>query len=136
MRYSLFLGGLGALYALLGIVVFLNPAASAETISLTPETSAGMLEFITVYGGLELSLGLWWIFTALHSKRLVAGLQLAFFLHLGLGLTRLVALFFWPSPDLWTLLSLSAEVVVAVSAGLLLRSLVRDGRLRPAHLSS
>lgn len=61
-----FLTCVGLLYAGLGIFCAVKPDQAAETVGFTLSGGAGSSEFLTVYGGLEIGLGLtflmplWW----------------------------------------------------------------------------
>lgn len=63
-KYFLILNGV--LYVLLGIWCAALPGKSASAVGFDLPTNGGKSEFITVYGGLEVSMGLFFLFCAFY----------------------------------------------------------------------
>ncbi|MHC4472240.1 MAG: DUF4345 family protein [Planctomycetota bacterium] len=84
--------GLGALYLALGIWSALAPERVARLVGLSMEGGSGRSEFIVVYGGLELALGIFFCLAGLQQELHQAGLLLAMVLSVTLAAFRAVTL--------------------------------------------
>lgn len=78
MKYTkAVLGFLGVVYLLLGLWCFSMPTEVAGRIGLELVGSTGTGEFMVVYGGLELALGIFFILSALKAELTYGGVLLA-----------------------------------------------------------
>lgn len=93
----------GVVFTALGIWFLFDPMPMAEVIQLLPQSPAGLVELRTVYGGLELGLGLLLIGTAFHRPWQEFGLWLLFFCYGGLTVGRLFGILLDQVEDTFTL---------------------------------
>lgn len=82
----------GLLYVGLGSYCGLFPDAAARSVHLEPLGAGGRSEFLTVYGGLEIGLGLTFLYFSWHRIRILNGLMACFLIHAGIVLFRGISL--------------------------------------------
>jgi hypothetical protein len=85
------LRSVGILYLLSGLWCALNPQVASEFLGLMP-SSIGLSEFFSVYGGLQVGLGLAMLVASAKPSYIEASLLFAFITSLGLLVFRLIAL--------------------------------------------
>jgi hypothetical protein len=100
----------------LGIWCTLASEKTSASMGLTLASPAGRCEFITVYGGLELGLGAFFLYAAIEPAWTSAGILAALFSYGGLALLRLGAVLLVQDTGRGPLLMLGVEVVMAVWA--------------------
>jgi hypothetical protein len=83
-----FLTVVGAIYVALGAWCLARPEQTARSIGFELLPGAGVSEYMVVYGGLELALGLLFLQPWLRPERLPAMLEVCFLIHLCLVLVR------------------------------------------------
>jgi hypothetical protein len=79
------------LYLFLGVWCIVDPVQTSTWVGLKWINDAGYSEWLTVYGGLELGLGLFFGWAALKRERFSGGVAFGFFLYLGLASMRLLS---------------------------------------------
>lgn len=80
---------IGAIYAALGIWCTLAPRKTSKAVGFELVGDGGLSEYITVYGGLEVGLGVAMVVTALSPELRAGGLVFALVLSTALPLFRL-----------------------------------------------
>ncbi len=105
---------IGAIYVVLGIWCTVTPRAAAKAVGFELPGPGGMSEFITVYGGIEVGLGLAMILTALDPQLRRGGLAFALVFSAMLPLFRLPTVIVLPVPRscYWLL---AVEITLAVA---------------------
>jgi hypothetical protein len=83
-----FLTVVGATYVALGAWCLARPEQTARSIGFELLPGAGVSEYMVVYGGLELALGLLFLQPWLRPERLPAMLEACFLIHLCLVVVR------------------------------------------------
>ncbi len=81
------------MYFGLGVWCALSPTKTSEAVGFTLKNPQGIAEYIAVYGGLEFSLGLFFLIAALSPLYSQAGLLLGVLLYGCLALFRAYAMF-------------------------------------------
>lgn len=105
---------IGTIYVLLGAWCTIAPRTTAGAVGFRLEGAAGMSEFITVYGGLEVGLGLAMILTGWHPELRRGGLVFALVLSAALPLFRLPTTIVLDVPRA-TYVLLAIEIVLAAA---------------------
>jgi len=82
------LGGLGVVYILLAIWCAAMPEQTSKAVGFTLQPGAGQSEFITVYGGFELALGLIFLWPLFRPASLEGALRVCLLMHACLVLFR------------------------------------------------
>ena len=88
MATRILLGMLGVVYILLAIWCAAMPEQTSEAVGFTLQPGAGQSEFITVYGGFELALGLIFLWPLCRPAALEGALQICLVMHACLVLFR------------------------------------------------
>ena len=91
MPARIFLAIVGAAYVLLGIWCAVSPSKTAEAIGLAPRPGLGQAEYLTVYGGLQIGLGIWLLSPLWDQPRTTLVLESCLLLHAGLVIFRSLA---------------------------------------------
>ena len=113
---------IGVVYVLLGIWCTLRPRVTSEAVGFQLSGDGGMSEFVTVYGGLEVGLGLAMIVPALSPALRPGGLVFALVLSAALPCFRIPTLLALSVPrTTWVL----AGVEIVIAAALLVAWLRR-----------
>lgn len=89
---NLFLLLNGLLYITLGLWCAIRPQQTASSVGLTWESIQGLVEYVTVYGGLEFALGVFFLYCALRPDYAGAGVVFGLCLYGGLAIFRTIAL--------------------------------------------
>lgn len=82
----------GFLYLALGIWCAVSPHRTSQSVGILPQGQQGMAEFIAVYGGLEVGLGIFLLCGALKASLIVPGFLLLFLIYAGLSTFRLFSI--------------------------------------------
>jgi hypothetical protein len=108
----------GALYLFLGVWCLAAPAYTSRKVGFELLGGTGRSEFLVVYGGLEVALGLFFLLCGLDGRLLRAGALLALVSSACLMATRLATLFLVPGLLRSTYLFFGVEVLMAAAAAL------------------
>jgi len=116
-----FLTGLGAIYVLLAIWCAALPDKTSRSLGYTLEPGAGQSEYLTIYGGLQLGLGLMFIWPAVRAADTRTVLILCVMLHASLVVFRSLSLLRYTGFSTMTFIVAAAEwLILLAGAGLLL----------------
>lgn len=88
----------------IGLIVYAvsfiaNPLLLAKMIGFTHHSPNTLVEITAFYGGLELGLGIYFIWTSLKSERYYIGLMSFFFAFFAAGIFRLIGIFLYGFED-------------------------------------
>jgi hypothetical protein len=108
-----------ALYILFALWCTIAPEKTAGVLGLAFRSGSGKCEYITVYGGLEFGLGLFFLLAGLRPELREAGLILAICFYGGLVLWRLPTLALVPGIHRVTFGFAAAEFVLCAMAAAL-----------------
>jgi hypothetical protein len=115
-----FLTVVGATYVALGAWCLARPEQTARSIGFELLPGAGVSEYMVVYGGLELALGLLFLQPWLRPERLPAMLEACFLIHLCLVVVRSWTLLTIPGiPSFTKSLALGEWIILILSAACL-----------------
>jgi len=89
----------GAIYLALGIWCTLDPTGTSTNVGFKLVDGQGRSEFVTVYGGLEVGLGIAMILTGLSPQLRLGGLAFAAIVSLALVVFRVPTLFRYEVPS-------------------------------------
>jgi len=84
--------GTGILFALYGLACLLDPGVPARLIGVELGSAAGPVEFIAMYGGLQLALGIYLAACGADQARALHGLAVLAAITAGLGIARSIGL--------------------------------------------
>ncbi|MCA9070997.1 MAG: hypothetical protein KDA84_18850 [Planctomycetaceae bacterium] len=90
MAAKILLGLVGALYVLLGLYCSFLPARASKTVGFELVGGSGRSEFLTVYGGLEVAMGLVFLMPFLRPGETEFALKACLIIHACLVLFRSV----------------------------------------------
>ncbi|QDU31005.1 hypothetical protein ETAA8_61580 [Anatilimnocola aggregata] len=76
-----FLALVGVAYIILGVWCTVSPQQTANSIGYSFRNGSGMSEYITVYGGLELGMGLFFLWPLLRHEQSLAVLMACLLVH-------------------------------------------------------
>ena len=82
MLPRIFLAAVGLLYAGLAIYCVVAPSRAADTVGLEMKGGSGRSEFLTVYGGLEMGMALFFLFAAWRPEHARSGVLACLVIHL------------------------------------------------------
>jgi len=85
-----FVAGVGAVYVLLGLWCAIQPERTSKTVGFTLQPGSGQSEFLTVYGGLEVGLGIALLWPLFRAEYLGFALLLCLLVHGCLVLFRTI----------------------------------------------
>lgn len=88
-----FLALVGTTYIALGIWCAVAPEKTSKTVGFTLTPGSGQSEFLTVYGGLEVALGLLFLWPFIKSDEIAFPLAACLVVHLCLVLFRTIGFF-------------------------------------------
>ncbi len=91
-----FLAVVGVAYLLLAGWCVAKPGQTSHSVGLTLQPGSGQSEYLVVYGGLQLGLGLFFLWPLLKSDAEPAVLMLCLILHACLALMRTISLVTYP----------------------------------------
>lgn len=120
LQIYLWANGVGL--ALLGVCCAIAPDATAELIGLKLIGPKGTAEYISVYGGIEFGLGLFFVLAALRTEFQRAGLILGLFMYASIVVFRGGSMIFNGATSDFGWLLYSVEVSCFVVALALMRS--------------
>ena len=89
---TIYLGINSLLYFIFALWCAFFPDFTSQAVGLSPVGDKGMAEYTAVYGGLEFSLGLFFLFCAISQKYTEVGMLFSVFLYVSLALFRSYAL--------------------------------------------
>lgn len=104
------------LYMALGIWCAVAPATTSEKVGLTRIGEAGNSEFFTVYGGLEVGIGLALLILAASSSTTLAGVVACLAIHGGLVLFRSISFALYDAAHGFTLRLAIGEWVIFLAS--------------------
>ncbi len=115
------------IYVAFAAWITLNPWGTAQAAGFQSLTSGGRTEYLTVYGGLQLGVAAFYVWTALSPGQQRAGLMFSLFLYAAVVAYRSTSLWrYWPVSRV-TLSVAALEILLLLGALLLY---VRAGGLR------
>lgn len=88
---KIYLGIVGALYVYLGGLCSIKMEETAEKVGFILISGKGQSEFMTVYGGLEIAMGIFFLLPLFFKEHTKSALLFAVILHLGLVVFRSIA---------------------------------------------
>lgn len=88
----IFLAIVGVIYLLLALWCALQPAKTADSIGFALRPGSGQSEYFTVYGGLQLALGLVFLLPLVRPELLSASLLVCLLVHGSLAIMRAISL--------------------------------------------
>lgn len=88
MAAKIFLGLVGGMYVILGLYCSFLPARASKTVGFDLIEGAGRSEFLTVYGGLEVGMGLVFLWPFLRPAETEFALRACLIIHACLVLFR------------------------------------------------
>ena len=89
---KLLLGFTGVIFSLYGVACFVDPAIPAGYMGVDLNDTGGPVEFIAMYGGLQLAVGLYLAYCAFSPGKLRQGLVVLAVVTAGLGIARSIGL--------------------------------------------
>lgn len=105
----------GLIFTAYGVACALDPSLPARLIGMELGAAGGTIEFVAMYGGLQIAMGLFFFHAGLRRERQQYGLQcLALFLG-SLGAARLAGLFSY-GPDPYNVAAACFELIIAALA--------------------
>jgi hypothetical protein len=105
----------GGVYILSALWCMFQLQISAQSLGLGFMHPFAQVEYFSVYGGLQLGLGIAMIAVSMQSKLLLGGVFFAFVFSFTLALMRLLALFLYEANDLmWGLLVLESLIALSL----------------------
>jgi hypothetical protein len=113
---SIFLWFNALMYLALGVWCTLLPSKTAETIGFAFTKPGARSEYITVYGGMEFGLGVFFLLAALNPVWREGGLLLGLVLYGGLALWRLYTFLTIPGITGFPRIAFVLEAVLFVAA--------------------
>lgn len=118
----LFLGIVGTLYIVLALWCSFAPASTSRTVGFTLKPGSGQSEFLTVYGGLELALGIVFLWPLYQKEATAYALLTCLVLHACLVVFRTIGFFLFADIDSSTYsLAIGEWVIFLLSLGLWLK---------------
>lgn len=121
----------GAMYVALGIWCTVDPAGTSSKVGFELQGGQGRSEFITVYGGIEVGIGVAMILTGWSPQLRVGGLAFAAIVTAALVVFRLPTLFVYELPSK-IYYFVVAEIVTAAWLAWVYWGVVNSGRSNPA----
>jgi hypothetical protein len=105
-----------ALYAIFAAWCTIMPDKTASALGLSFRSGSGRSEYITVYGGLEAGVALFFLFTAMRPQLREAGLLFAILFYACLVLWRIPTLLFIPGIQRTTYGFAAGELALLIAA--------------------
>lgn len=105
-----------ALYAIFVVWCTVMPTATAKALGLSFNSGSGKSEYITVYGGLEFGVAVFFLLAAIKPELRSAGLLFAVLFYAGLVLWRIPTLILVPGIQRTTYLFAGFEFALLVAA--------------------
>lgn len=122
MMARLFLAAVGSLYIILALWCSFAPESTSRTVGFTLKPGSGQSEFLTVYGGLELALGIAFLWPLYQKEATVYALFVCLVLHGCLVLFRTLGFFLFDGIESSTYsLALGEWVIFLISLGFWIR---------------
>lgn len=104
----------GVVYVLLGLWCTLRPRTTSAAVGFTLDGDRGLSEYVTVYGGLEVGLGIAMIVTALDPALRAGGLAFALVLSAALPCFRIPTVLLLAVPR-GTIVLMVVELMIAAA---------------------
>ncbi|NIL99147.1 MAG: DUF4345 domain-containing protein [Planctomycetales bacterium] len=115
----IFLAVVGIAYLLLAAWCATWPEKTSKAVGFTLQPGQGQSEFFTVYGGLELALGIIFLWPLYRPEQTSFALFVCLVIHAGLVLFRTMAFVIYSGFPTTTYLLAAIEWVIFLAAGLL-----------------
>ena len=112
MLTRILLAVVGAMYVSLGIWCAVQPAKTSRTVGLEILPGAGQSEFLTIYGGLEVGLGLAFLLPLLWNSFERPALVFCLLVHAGIVLFRTIGFFAFSGLPRTTMMFAAVEWVI------------------------
>ncbi len=112
----IFLTVVGVAYLLLAVWCTVAPARTSQAVGFDLKPGSGQSEFLVVYGGLEVALGLIFLLPLLRSDQTLFSLQVCLIVHACLVLFRSVGFFVFTGIETKTYLLALVEWVIFLVA--------------------
>jgi hypothetical protein len=109
----------GALYVLLGLYCSLLPARASKSVGFQLNGGSGQSEFLTVYGGLEVGMGLVFLLPLLRPSETEFALRACLIIHGGLVLFRSIGFFAFKNFETMTYQLAIGEWILFLASALL-----------------
>lgn len=117
----LFLGFVGTLYIILALWCSFAPASTSRTVGFTLKPGSGQSEFLVVYGGLELALGIMFLWPLYQKEAARYALFTCLMLHACLVVFRTLGFFLFEGIESTTYsLAFGEWLIFLISLGLCL----------------
>ena len=124
-----FLSAVGIAYVGLGLWCAAMPRISSEAVGFKLQPGQGQSEFLTVYGGLEVSLGLVFLWPVCRREDLAIPLRTCLLIHAGLVVFRTLGFISYSGFETTTYALAATEWVIFVTAtGLSISQRRSDGQ--------
>ena len=112
----IFLSLVGLVYVLLAIWCSVAPGKTSQTVGFEIQPGSGQSEFLVVYGGLELALGLIFLLPLARSDHTLFSLQACLVVHACLVLFRTIGFFVFAGIETKTFVLAAFEWGIFLSA--------------------
>ena len=110
---------IGFLYVLAGLWCAIMTQVAAQSLGYQLIGDTGLAEFFTVYGGLEVGIGLAMVLTTMRLKWYAGGLMFAVVIAWSLPIFRILSLILF-APEIGAWVYLLLELVLAIALSLVL----------------
>ena len=117
-----FLAAVGIAYLGLGLWCAVLPERSSDAVGFTLQPGQGQSEFVTVYGGLEVGLGLVFLWPVLSREDITVALRTCLLVHLGLVIFRTIAFSRFSGFETTTYALATTEWLILLTSAALSRS--------------
>ena len=108
---------IGSIYILSGMWCGLNPILSASNLGFVFSVPQAQVEYLSVYGGLQLGLGIAMILVSLNPRLLLGGVFFSMVFSIVLMLTRIAAMtLYGTTGTMWILLLLESCIALVLIA--------------------
>lgn len=111
----------GLLYVALGIWCGILPEKTSKAIGFTLNGSSGFAEYMTVYAGLEIGMGLFFLFCATRDDLRLAGIYMAFITSFCLVAFRSLSLMMKSGFETVTIITFCVEISLTILSALALK---------------
>ena len=120
MNVRIVLAAIGLAYVALAVWCAVYPEQTSRSVGLQRSPGSGASEYLTVYGGLQLGLGLVFLLPLLHPATLSTVVLASVLIHLAIVAARLSSLVMYSGISRTTCLLAAVEAVILVVSALLL----------------
>lgn len=108
-----------ALYLIFSLWCTFSPEKTAANIGFAFRSGSGRSEFVTVYGGLELGMAVFFLITGMRGEYQLAGLLFALCLYAAIVAFRIVTLLTVPGIERITYGTFGLEAILGIAAAIL-----------------